>query len=132
VSCLLSFATGTSWATFGILIPVAVNLCGDLSEDVLVVSVAATLAGSVFGDHVSPISGTTVLASTGADCDHLKHVSTQLPYALPVAFASAVGFLVAGFGGSIFVVFGVSLLFLAGSIYAAKIMLRGKEKLKQS
>jgi Na+/H+ antiporter NhaC len=131
-SCLLSFATGTSWATFGIFIPVAVNLCGDLPENVLVLSVAATLAGSVFGDHVSPISGTTVLASAGADCDHLKHVSTQLPYALPVAFASAVGFLVAGFGGNIFVVFGVSLLFLAGSIYAAKIMLKGKENLKQS
>ncbi|GHV29318.1 Na+/H+ antiporter [Clostridia bacterium] len=132
VACLLSFATGTSWATFGIFIPVAVNLCKGLPENVLAISVAATLAGSVFGDHVSPISGTTVMASTGTDCDLLKHVSTQMPYALPVAFASAIGFLVAGFLGNVFVVFGISLVALAGSIYAVKIMLRSRENLEPS
>ncbi|GHU84761.1 hypothetical protein FACS1894198_1100 [Clostridia bacterium] len=132
VSCFLSFATGTSWGTFGIFIPIAADLCNGLSDNILVISVAATLAGAVFGDHVSPISGTTVMASTGAGCDHLKHVSTQMPYALPVAFASAIGFLVAGFWGNIFVVLGVSLVVLVGSIYAVKIMLKSKEKLEQS
>jgi Na+/H+ antiporter NhaC len=132
VSCFLSFATGTSWGTFGIFIPIAADLCNGLSENILVISVAATLAGAVFGDHVSPISGTTVMASTGAGCDHLKHVSTQMPYALPVAFASAIGFLVAGFWGNLFVVLGVSLFVLVGSIYAVKIMLKSKEKLEQS
>lgn len=91
----LSFATGTSWGTFGILIPIAVAVFGDTSS-MLTVCVAAILAGAVCGDHISPISDTTILASAGAQCVHIEHVSTQFPYALLVAAACGVGYLIAG------------------------------------
>ena len=91
----LSFATGTSWGTFGILIPISVAVFGE-SGSMLTVCVAAILAGAVCGDHISPISDTTILASAGAQCVHIEHVSTQFPYALLVAFACGVGYLLAG------------------------------------
>lgn len=91
----LSFATGTSWGTFGILIPIAVAVFGEEGR-MLTVCVSSVLAGAVCGDHISPISDTTILASAGAKCKHIEHVSTQLPYALPVALASGIGYLVAG------------------------------------
>ncbi len=93
----LAFATGTSWGTFGILIPIIIAVLGDVDSSLLVISVAAILAGAVCGDHISPISDTTILASTGAQCNHIDHVSTQIPYALVVASASALGYLVGGF-----------------------------------
>ena len=92
----LAFATGTSWGTFGILIPIAVAVFGDSATTMLVMTVAACLSGAVCGDHISPISDTTILASAGAQCHHIDHVSTQLPYALLVAAMSFVGFLVGG------------------------------------
>ena len=92
----LAFATGTSWGTFGILIPVAFAVLGDAMSNALVYSVAATLAGAVCGDHISPISDTTILASAGADCNHIEHVSTQIPYAMIVAACSFVGYLITG------------------------------------
>ena len=92
----LAFATGTSWGTFGILIPIAVAIFGSESS-MLVVSVAAVLSGAVCGDHISPISDTTILASAGAQCKHIDHVSTQIPYALTVAACCLLGFLFAGF-----------------------------------
>lgn len=97
VAAFLSFSTGTAWGTFGILIPIVVEICASAAPELLVVALAATLAGSVFGDHCSPISDTTILSSTGAGCNHLAHVSTQMPYALLVAGCSFAGYLVAGF-----------------------------------
>ena len=94
IAVFLAFATGTSWGTFGILLPIVVPVMAPGSE-MLTITVAATLAGAVCGDHCSPISDTTIMASTGAQCDHINHVSTQLPYALTVAVVSAVNYLLA-------------------------------------
>ncbi len=100
VSMALAFATGTSWGTFGILIPIAisvlVNLPTEQAADLLVICVAAILAGSVGGDHASPISDTTILASAGAQCHHIDHVSTQVPYVLTVSACCVVGYIVGG------------------------------------
>ena len=100
VSLGLGFATGTSWGTFGILIPIIVAIFGDTESSMLVISVAACLSGAVCGDHISPISDTTILSSTGAGCNHLDHVSTQIPYALLVAACSFIGYLISGFSGN--------------------------------
>ncbi|MEG2697907.1 MAG: Na+/H+ antiporter NhaC family protein, partial [Ruthenibacterium sp.] len=97
VAAFLSFSTGTAWGTFGILIPIIVPVAAVLSPNLLIVSLSATLGGSVFGDHCSPISDTTILSSTGAGCDHLQHVATQMPYAILVAVCCIIGYLVAGF-----------------------------------
>ena len=96
-AAFLSFSTGTAWGTFGILIPIIIPVAATLSPNLLIVSLSATLGGSVFGDHCSPISDTTILSSTGAGCNHLEHVTTQLPYALLVGACCIVGYLVAGF-----------------------------------
>lgn len=95
----LAFATGTSWGTFGILIPITVAVFGDGGE-MLVLTVAAVLAGAVCGDHISPISDTTILASAGAECNHIDHVSTQIPYVLCVAACCLIGFLAGGIAQS--------------------------------
>lgn len=98
VAAFLSFSMGTAWGTFGILLPIVSMLCGGSEgASVLIPALGATLAGSVYGDHCSPISDTTILASTGAQCDHLRHVETQLPYATLVAVVCFAGYLVAGF-----------------------------------
>ena len=91
----IAFATGTSWGTFGVLVPVAVTILGG-SGTMAILTVSATLGGAVFGDHVSPISDTTILASAGAQCNHVEHVNTQLPYAALVASICAVTYLVGG------------------------------------
>ena len=96
VACLLAFASGTSWGTFGILIPIVVAIF-DPSSTLLTIGISACLAGAVCGDHCSPISDTTIMASAGAQCDHVNHVSTQLPYAITVAAVSFVSFVIAGF-----------------------------------
>ena len=93
----LAFATGTSWGTFGILIPIALAIFSDELSPLLILTVSAVLSGAVCGDHISPISDTTILASAGSNCHHIDHVSTQLPYALTVAGCSLVGYLVAGY-----------------------------------
>ena len=92
----LAFATGTSWGTFSILIPIATEIFAE-GTPLLVIAIAAILAGAVCGDHISPISDTTIMASAGAQCNHVNHVSTQLPYAMVVAVSCVVGYLVAGF-----------------------------------
>lgn len=97
IAAFLSFSTGTAWGTFGILIPIVVPVAQALDPQLLVVSLSATLAGSVFGDHCSPISDTTILSSAGSGCNHVEHVSTQLGYALLVAGCCMAGYLVAGF-----------------------------------
>ena len=98
VACILSFSTGTSWGTFGILIPIVIVLFPDPADHTLmVIGMSACLAGAVCGDHCSPISDTTIMSSAGAQCDHINHVSTQLPYAITVAAISFVNFLIAPF-----------------------------------
>ena len=105
LACGIAFATGTSWGTFGVLVPVAVTLLGGSSNlsALTFLTVAATLGGAVFGDHVSPISDTTILSSTGANCNHVDHVKTQMPYAGMIAGITTVSYIVAGllagFGG---------------------------------
>lgn len=117
IAAFLSFSTGTAWGTFGILIPIIIPVCSAVAPELMVVALSATLAGSVFGDHCSPISDTTILSSTGAQCNHIKHVSTQLPYAITVAACCFVGYLVAGIsGGNVYITLGVSLALLIGAI----------------
>ena len=97
IACGLAFATGTSWGTFGILIPICIAVFPNSSDALRVISISACMAGAVCGDHCSPISDTTIMASAGAQCDHVKHVETQLPYALTVAGISFVTYIIAGF-----------------------------------
>ena len=98
VGVFLSFATGTSWGTFGILIPIVVNVFGgDMSNELMIIAISACMAGAVCGDHCSPISDTTIMASAGAQCDHILHVSTQLPYAMTAAAVSLVSYVITGF-----------------------------------
>jgi len=96
VACGIAFATGTSWGTFGILIPIVLSVFSSGSE-LMIIGMSACLAGSVCGDHCSPISDTTIMSSAGAQCDHVEHVSTQLPYALTVAAISFVTYLFTAF-----------------------------------
>ena len=95
LACVIAFATGTSWGTFGVLVPIAVTVLGG-SGTLVLITVSATLGGAVYGDHVSPISDTTILASTGGNCNHVDHVKTQLPYATLIAVISVVAYIVAG------------------------------------
>ena len=125
VGLLLAFATGTSWGTFGILIPIIVPLF-ETTDPALVVCIAACLAGAVCGDHCSPISDTTIMASTGGQCDHVNHVSTQLPYALTVAAVSFVGYLIAGFVPNALVVLPVSAALLVVSLLIIKAVTKKK------
>lgn len=97
IGCFLAFATGTSWGTFGILIPIVVSAFQDTDPQLMIIAMSACMAGAVCGDHCSPISDTTIMASAGAQCFHLNHVNTQLAYALTVAAIAAVSFVVAGF-----------------------------------
>jgi Na+/H+ antiporter NhaC len=97
VACGLAFATGTSWGTFGILIPIVIAVLANTDSQLTIIGMSACLAGGVFGDHCSPISDTTVLSSTGAQSNHINHVQTQLPYALTVGGISFIGFVIAGF-----------------------------------
>jgi len=125
----LAFATGTSWGTFGILIPIVTSVfsqelasvadSGEIPQ-MVIVCISACLAGAVCGDHCSPISDTTIMASTGAQCDHVNHVSTQLPYAMTVAAVCAVGYVIAGFVQNVFVVLGASLVLMFVVLFAIK------------
>ena len=112
----LAFASGTSWGTFGILIPIVVSCFQEVDPQLMIISISACMAGAVCGDHCSPISDTTIMSSAGAQCQHLNHVTTQLPYALTVASVSFLAFLVAGFTKS-------ALLSLAFGIVALVLLL---------
>ena len=101
LAALIAFSTGTSWGTFGILIPIAVAVCNKVDPSLNALVLSSILSGSVMGDHCSPISDTTILSSTGAQCRHIDHVRTQLPYALVVGAVSAVGYVVAGLSRSL-------------------------------
>lgn len=99
VACLLAFATGTSWGTFGILIPIVVGIFENVNPTMMTISISACMAGAVCGDHCSPISDTTIMASAGAQCNHLNHVSTQIPYVIVVAAVSGITYIIAGILG---------------------------------
>ncbi len=112
VGCFLAFATGTSWGTFGILIPIVVNVFQNSDPKLMIISISACMAGAVCGDHCSPISDTTIMASAGAQCDHVSHVSTQLPYAMTVAFVSFLTYIVAGLSRNAFITLPVGIILL--------------------
>ena len=97
IGAVIAFATGTSWGTFGILIPIVVDVFSGTNHELMIISISACMAGAVCGDHCSPISDTTIMASAGAQCDHVNHVTTQLPYALMAAVVSFVTYIIAGF-----------------------------------
>jgi len=122
----MSFSTGTSWGTFGILLPIVTAIEG-LGPELLVITVSACLAGAICGDHCSPISDTTIMSSTGAMCNHINHVQTQLPYALTVAAVSFVGYIFAGFVKSAWIVLPVSLVLMLGVLYLIKLLTSDKE-----
>ena len=127
----IAFATGTSWGTFGVLVPIAVTILGG-SGTMAILTVSATLGGAVFGDHISPISDTTILASAGAQCNHVDHVKTQLPYAGLIAGISAVSYIFAGLAASIgsfvscLVMWGVALALFAGAVLVIRYLNRAK------
>ncbi len=118
----LSFATGTSWGTFGILIPIVLSVFGAADGNITIVAISACMAGAVCGDHCSPISDTTIMASAGAQCDHINHVSTQLPYALTVAGVSFVAYLIAGFVPNWLIVLPIAIAMMLGTLFVIKAM----------
>lgn len=130
IACVLSFATGTSWGTFGILIPIVVTIFG-VDSSLFYVGISACLAGAVCGDHCSPISDTTIMASAGARCNHVDHVSTQLPYAITVAAVSFVSFLFAGFVPYAFIALPVSILLTIGAVLGIRWYVNKKAAVKQ-
>ena len=128
IGCGLSFATGTSWGTFGILIPIVVAVFGaDLGNELMIISISACMAGAVCGDHCSPISDTTIMASAGAQCDHIKHVSTQIPYAVTVAVTSLVCYIFAGFIRNWLICLPLSIALMIGVLLVIKKITANKE-----
>ena len=116
----ISFATGTSWGTFGILIPIVLAVFPEFGSDIQTIAIAACLAGAVCGDHCSPISDTTIMASAGAPCNHINHVNTQLPYALTAAGVSFVAYLIAGFIQNVFICLIIAFALMIGTMFVLK------------
>ena len=125
VACVLAFASGTSWGTFGILIPI-VTAIFPASSELLIIGISACCAGAVMGDHCSPISDTTIMSSAGAQCNHLDHVATQIPYVITVAAVCFVGFIVAGFAQNVFITWLVTLALLLGTLFVIRSLERKK------
>ena len=124
----LSFATGTSWGTFGILIPIVLSVFTNGGE-IAVIAISACMAGAVCGDHCSPISDTTIMASAGGQCNHINHVSTQLPYALTVAGVSFIAYLIAGFIQNWLIALPVALVLMIATLFVIK-LIAGKKAVK--
>lgn len=131
VAALLAFATGTSWGTFGILIPICIAVFPD-AETLRIISISACMAGAVCGDHVSPISDTTIMASAGAQCKHVHHVSSQMPYALTVASVSFLTFIVAGFTQSMGLFLSAAISWASGLLLLAIIFSVMKRSMKNA
>ncbi len=125
IGCFLAFATGTSWGTFGILIPITLDVF-PLTNPLGVVCVSACMAGAVCGDHCSPISDTTIMASAGAQCDHVDHVSTQLPYAVAAAAVSFAAYLLAGFVPNALIVLPVAIVLMVGTLFGIRMVQKRK------
>lgn len=119
VACVLAFATGTSWGTFGILIPI-VTAIFPANTELLIIGMSACLAGAVCGDHCSPISDTTIMSSAGGQCNHINHVSTQMPYAMTVAGISFVMFVISGFVQNIFICLPLGIALTIGTLFVIK------------
>ena len=120
VGCALAFATGTSWGTFGILIPIVVAVFEGKDPQMMIISISACMAGAVCGDHCSPISDTTIMASAGAQCNHVNHVTTQLPYALTAAAVSFVTYIIAGFVKTAWIALPAGILLMLGTLLVIK------------
>ena len=127
VGCFLAFATGTSWGTFGILIPIVVAVFQGTNETMMIISISACMAGAVCGDHCSPISDTTIMASAGAQCNHVIHVSTQLPYAMTVAAVSFVTYVIAGFVQNAWICLPIGIVLMTGTLFVIR-AITGKEE----
>ncbi|MBQ8370198.1 MAG: Na+/H+ antiporter NhaC family protein [Clostridia bacterium] len=119
IACFISFSTGTSWGTFGILIPIVTSIF-PASSELMYIGMSACLAGAVCGDHCSPISDTTIMSSAGARCDHINHVSTQLPYAITVAAVSFVSFLIASFIQNWIICLAIAVVLMAATLFVIK------------
>ena len=128
VALFLAFSTGTSWGTFGILIPIVGAVFQGTDPKLLIIGVSACLAGAVCGDHCSPISDTTIMASAGAQCNHVNHVSTQLPYALTVAGVSFVCFILAGLIKSWIIMLPISIALMVGTLFLIKFITQKMKK----
>ena len=123
IAIVLAFSTGTSWGTFGILIPIV--LAAIPGSSMTIIAVSACMAGAVCGDHCSPISDTTIMASAGAQCNHIVHVNTQLPYALAVAAVSFVAYVVAPFVGSAWIALPLAVLLMLAALFFLRLILKG-------
>ena len=128
VACFLAFATGTSWGTFGILIHIVVAVFQNDNYELMIISISACMAGAVCGDHCSPISDTTIMASAGAECDHVNHVSTQLPYAIVAAVVSFLCFILAGFVRNPWIVLPIAIVLMIGLVVFIKILNNYQQK----
>lgn len=127
VGCGLAFATGTSWGTFGILIPIVVAVFQGQNETMMIISISACMAGAVCGDHCSPISDTTIMSSAGAQCNHVNHVTTQLPYAITVAAISFVTYIIAGFVQTAWIALPAGIVLTLGVLFVLR-HIYGKEE----
>jgi Na+/H+ antiporter NhaC len=131
-ACAIAFSTGTSWGTFGVLVPIAVTILGGQADTLTLLTISATLGGAVYGDHISPISDTTILASAGAECNHVDHVNTQLPYATVIAVIAAISYVIAGLcatlGGvlSAVIMWASALVLFAAFVLVIKMMAKKK------
>ena len=120
VGCFLAFATGTSWGTFGILSPIVVAVFENSNPDLMIISISACMAGAVCGDHCSPISDTTIMASAGAQCEHVNHVTTQLPYAVTAAVVSFVSYIIAGFVQSAWIALPIAIALMVATMFVIR------------
>ena len=131
VAVFLSFSTGTSWGTFGILIPIVLPIFHG-NPEMQVIGMSACLAGAVCGDHCSPISDTTIMSSAGAQCNHINHVSTQLPYALTVAGVSFVSYIIAGFVQNWLIALPIAIVLMLGTLFLLKYITKNRQKAQQT
>ena len=120
VGCFLAFATGTSWGTFGILIPIVVAVFENSNPNLMTISISACMAGAVCGDHCSPISDTTIMASAGAQCEHVNHVTTQLPYAIVAAVVSFISYIIAGFVQSAWIALPIAIALMVITMFVIR------------
>ena len=120
VAVFLAFSTGTSWGTFAILVPIVVSMYAGYDEEMMVIAVSAVLAGAVCGDHVSPISDTTIMSSSGAQSNHINHVQTQMQYAMIVAAICVIGYIIAGFSKNWLISLGSSAAMLLIVLYVIR------------
>lgn len=127
VGCFLAFATGTSWGTFGILIPIVVAVFAGTNETMMIISISACMAGAVCGDHCSPISDTTIMASAGAQSNHVNHVTTQLPYAITAAAVSFVNYVIAGFVKNPVICLLIGIVLMVGTLIVIRNITAEKE-----